>query len=498
MQQILQRPLSETEAESLVNDPIIRKELRNPFLGFDLIYLPHYLRLPPADFHPEMLSLLEDYSVKFLSIIGFRGSAKSSYASVALPLWMSLEHPDLYPFIIIINETRDQAVENIANIRKELEENLLLRLDYGDMSEGISKQREWTKSGLLLKNGVRILGLSRGQRIRGRRHRQDRPSVVIIDDPEELVKVEKKEYRDKTEKWLRGEVIPAIEEVNARLIVLGNILHTDAIMARLKNDPIFIHKDYALFKGEPIWENCTWKGKYPTPEALKAQERKVRHTAWMREYLLKVIPPEGQVIKDEWIQYYDEIPAPVYETDPRTKQQKLVFNPILSAGEGVDLAISKQASADYTAMVGGVMATQENRAHIFITPNPINQRLNFQETIATAKTQFNSTKNLYAAPMFFVEDVAYQRVAIEMMQAAGIPAQPVKVGTDKRARLLLAAPFIENGTVKFPRRGCEDLIGQLTGFGIEDHDDLVDAFVHLVLGVNSQSGMQPLDVIQIL
>jgi predicted phage terminase large subunit-like protein len=498
MQQILQKPLSLTEAERLINNPAIRQQMRKPFLGFCLIHLPHYLRLPPADFHPEMLSLLEDFKIKFLSIIGFRGSAKSSYASVALPLWMALERPEDYPFIILINETRDQVIENIANIRKELEANELLRLDYGDLSEGISKQREWTKTGLLLKNGVRILGLSRGQRIRGRRHREHRPSVVIVDDPEEITKVEKIEYRNKTEKWLRGEVIPAIEEVNARLLVLGNILNTDAIMARLKNDPIFVHKDYALFKGEPVWTNCTWKGKYPTAEALKAQELKVRHTAWMREYLLKVIPPEGQVIKEEWIQYYDAVPAPVYETHPKTKQQVLVSNPILSAGVGVDLAISKKESADYTTMVGGVMALEEARAHIFILPNPVNARLNFQETIAYAKGQYNMIKNQYAIPMFFVEDVAYQRVAIEMMQAAGIPADPVKVGTDKRARLLLAAPFIENGTVKFPRKGCEDLIAQLTGFGIEDHDDLVDAFVHFVLGVNNQTGMQPLEVIRIL
>ena len=40
--------------------------------------------------------------------------------------------------------------------------------------------------------------------------------------------------------------------------------------------------------------------------------------------------------------------------------------------------------------------------------------------------------------------------------------------------------YIEDGTVLFPRIGCEDLITQLLGFGIESHDDLVDAFTILV------------------
>ncbi|MEN9881393.1 MAG: hypothetical protein RLZZ308_576, partial [Candidatus Parcubacteria bacterium] len=34
--------------------------------------------------------------------------------------------------------------------------------------------------------------------------------------------------------------------------------------------------------------------------------------------------------------------------------------------------------------------------------------------------------------------------------------------------------------VKFPKQGCEELIEQLVGFGVEKHDDLADAFSLLV------------------
>ncbi len=450
--------------------------------------MPHYLTLTPADFHPEFLSLLEDHLIQFLSIIGFRGSGKSSFGSVALPLWLALEESERCPFIILIAETRDQAVENIANLRKELEENEMLRTDYGDMSEGVSKQKEWTKTGILLKNGVRIIGLGRGQRIRGRRHRQHRPAIVIIDDPEELEKVEKKEYRDKTERWLRGNVIPAIEESKARLIVLGNILHTDAIMARLKNDSLFEHRDYSIFKGEEKWENCTWKGKYPTQASLDLQKRKVRDTAWKREYCLKIVPPEGQEVKEEWLQYYDAIPQRTL--NPKTKAE---INPIIKSGVGEDLAISKAQTADFTTMVGGVLAKLvvtegddvrlEGVPKLYILPNPVNARLSFHETHGEMKRQNSSIQQIYCTPFFFVEDVGYQRAAIEMAQSMGLVTVPRKVGTDKRARLRAAATFIQNGTVLFPKKGCEDLISQMLGFGIEDHDDLVDGLVHLILGM---------------
>lgn len=472
-----------------ISDKGVRAEMRKAFSAWKLLYLAHYLTLEPADFSIEMDQLLSDDITKFLSIIGFRGCSKSSNGTVALPLYLALEKPEDFPFIILVAETRDAVVEIISNLRRELEENELLREDYGDMSEGVSKQSEWTKTSLILRNGVKIVGLSRGQRIRGRRHRQHRPSIVIVDDPEELEKVQKKEYRDKTERWLRGEVIPAIEETKARLIVLGNILHTDAIMARLKNDPLFEHREFSLFKGEQeIWENCTWKGKYKNQRMIDHQKSKVGRIAWLREYRLKVVAPDGQEVKEEWIQHYDTIPQ--RSEDPDTKE---LINPIIRSAVGQDLAISKKQTADYTALVGGVLARQlvwegktprlEGGPILYILPKPTNLRMSFLETQNEMKRLNSAIRNSYGTPMFYVEDVGYQRAALEIAQQLGLVVEPMKVGSDKRSRLRAAATFIQSGQVRFPRRGCEDLLAQVLGFGVEEHDDLMDALVHLILGV---------------
>lgn len=437
-------------------------------LGFSLVYLPHYFSLAPATFHHELFSLFEDWKEKFLSIVGFRGSAKSTIGGLALPLWAALQ--EKAKFIIPINETDDIVRLTIANIREELENNPLIIEDYGDQIINKIRTTKFSEQNILLANSCRIMGRSRGQKIRGLRHRQWRPDLAIIDDPEEAEKVQKKEYRDKTERWLRGEIIPAIEEMKARLIIIGNILHTDSLMARLKNDPVFTHREYPLIDAQG---NVTWHAKYPTKEALKNQEAKVGRPAWLREYLLKVVPPEGQEVKPEWITYYDTIPEGIW-----------------NSGVGVDLAISKKETADFTAMVSGISTYQQGLPKIYILPNPINARLSFHETINQMKS-IQSTMSFYAIPQFFVEDVAYQRAAIEEAQRQGIPARPIKAGKDKRARLRAASTFIQNGTVFFPRKGAEDLISQLIGFGIEDHDDLADAFVYLVLGLATQGISKP-------
>jgi phage terminase large subunit-like protein len=57
--------------------------------------------------------------------------------------------------------------------------------------------------------------------------------------------------------------------------------------------------------------------------------------------------------------------------------------------------------------------------------------------------------------------------------------------------LRVAARYIKNGTVKFPRTGCETLLRQVLGFGAEKHDDLVDALVWMILGVAGDAIEQP-------
>lgn len=480
--------LSWWDSQSFLHDHNWRKEYRKTLKGFCLIYLPHYLQLAPAEFHPGLVDTLQDQAERFLAIEGFRGSAKSTFGSLALPLFAALEQPEHYPFIIPCADTSTQSALNVANIKQELEHNELIRQDYGKIELGkvnepvpeptLESEEEWQAKNMLLSNGVRILARSRGQKVRGLRHRQHRPKLIVVDDPEDLEWVRTKENRDKTEKWLTGEVIPALDEVDGRLVVIGNRLNNDALMARLKKNKAFKYMAFPLVKDNG---HITWKAKYPDQKALDRQRDLVGVNAYMREYLLKVIPDEGAVIKPEWIQYYDN--------EPDTKKGEGVEG---LTGTGVDLAISKKETADYTAMVTGKAYTVSGQPRIFVKPNPINERLGFHETIATAKAV--TIANAFS--LLFVESVQYQQAAIEEMERNMLPVQGVKPTTDKRARLQSIAPYVQNGTVRFARKGCEDLIIQILGFGVEEHDDLVDAFVYMVLGL-IQQGLENAEVVDL-
>ena len=464
-----------------------RKESRKSLLGFSLVYLTGYFTDPPALFHPELMHALENEAERRVLILGFRGSGKSTFGSLALPLWAALEYPEKYPFIILVADSSRQATLNISAIKHELETNTLIKQDYGEIKGNVIEDftlqgegEEWQKQNIVLSNGVRILARSRGQKVRGLRHLQHRPKLVVVDDPEDGEWVRTKENRDKTDRWLHSEIAGGIDARKGRLIVIGNLLHMNALLSRLRAPGTgFKVLEFPLINAAGV---CTWPAMYPTERSLNDKERDMGAVAWQREMLLKIVAEEGQVITPEDIHYYDEIP-PMSETT-NDKGEKIRI-PILASlkGHGVDLAISEKESADYTAIVSGDVYYVNDAPKIYVRAKPYNEHVNFHETMKHVRSIPGERGG---ANIFFVEDIGYQKAALQEMERAMLPVVPMRPTTDKRSRLQVVAPYIKNGTVLFPRAGCEELLGQLFNLGVESHDDLCDALVWVIQGLVEQ------------
>lgn len=142
-------------------------------------------------------------------------------------------------------------------------------------------------------------------------------------------------------------------------------------------------------------------------------------------------------------------------------------------------------------MVSAYIYGYEEKLKIYILARPINRRMTFPETIEAAK-KVSVSLGMGHPTMLLIEDVGYQASVVDELKKQGYPAEGVKVmGTDKRQRLEITAPLIANGNILFPKKGCEDLISQLVGFGYEAHDDLADVFAILVLRILKSSRKIP-------
>jgi hypothetical protein len=146
------------QLEQLVNDPEIRRAAAKTLKGFCLTYLPHHFPADLSDFFDEMAANLQDHDSRRLEIIGFRGCAKSTMASLALVLWCALEHPDKYPFIIML---ADNDVEDLDWVRTQ--ENR----DKSDRWFRVTSCRHWTRrtaGAWLLATGCTLTGSWPGSR----------------------------------------------------------------------------------------------------------------------------------------------------------------------------------------------------------------------------------------------------------------------------------------------------------------------------------------------
>lgn len=448
--------------EKILNDKHIRKGVVTESLSwFFTIYFHSYIRYKTAPFQEEIISIAEDQDIKLAVIVAFRGSAKSTIITTASVLWSILGRPQK-KFVIILSQTEQKARQHLQNIKRELENNSILRKDLGPFDE---EKNQWGSTALIIKKfNAKIMIGSVEQSIRGLRFGENRPDLIILDDVEDTNSVRTQEGRNKTYDWLTGEVIPAGDK-NTRIIAIGNLLHEDSLLKRLQGN-IESGEIEGIYREYPIIDENNqplWPGKYPASEDIEAEKKKVMSTvAWAREYLLKIIDNEDQPIKREWIQYYDLLPPDNYHTYYAT---------------GIDLAISQKDRADYTAMVSAKICGRGENLGIYILPNIVNKRLTTQEILEQAKAISSS---LHRGKLF-IEDNGFQISFVDHLKRQNYPAEGVRSINDKYARLASISFMVQSGKVFFPKTGAELLIKQLLGFGIEKHDDLVDAF-SLLLG----------------
>jgi predicted phage terminase large subunit-like protein len=468
----MERSIPSDLIKTMIKDRKVRTAItRKSHWYFFHFYFAHYVKYEIAPFHEEIFNILDNEKIKLAVIVAFRGSAKSTLITTSYVLW-SILGIQQKKFIIICGQTEQKARQYLMNIKNELLNNELLRRDLGPFDE--EKNSLGNATALIIKRlNVKIMISSVEQSIRGIRHNENRPDLIILDDVEDINSVKTKEGRDKTFNWLTGEVIPAGSN-KTRIIAVGNLLHEDSLLKRLqrKIENGEMKRMNAVYKEYPIIDeqgNPLWLGKYPDKESIEFErEKTMNEIAWYREYLLKIISSDEQVVKNDWIQFYKALPD---------------FG-LRCISIGIDLAISEKETADYTAMVSGYIYSYGDKMKIYIQPNPINEKITFPVQVERIKNLVAIHKQKTYRVKLYVENVGYQQALVQMFDHNKYDIEGVAIGrSDKKTRLQLTTPLLKDGRILFPEKGCEELIEQLIGFGKEKHDDLVDAFTMLVLKV---------------
>ena len=400
-----------------------------------------------------------------------REHGKSTRMSFAYPLWRILTGRS--KFVVIIASSQKLANKILRDIKYELIGNEKILEDFGQQRGEV-----WTADFIELKNGSAVMASGAGSAIRGTRHRQHRPDLIICDDILKDETARSPTQREKIYDWFKRAVIPLGKD--AIIIVVNTIFHHDDLPSRLlKEIQQKTLKNWLGLRFSAIKEDNTplWPSHWPLQD-LEEKKLVLGSSKFATEYMNEPTSDEEAIFRPEWIKYYTDAQLP-----PRDR---------LIITMGVDPATGKQ-HGDYSAYV--VVGKDKETGKIYVLEaygKKVSPERFTQDIISAYKR--------WAPKVIIFEEIAFQeiykKVIMEKASKEGIhmPIKGIKHRLSKAERIYRLAPLVENGFILF-RENQTLLVDQLLTFPKSDHDDLPDALEMAIQGLEkTQTKPMPLKV----
>lgn len=226
------RTLRKAISRAFTKDPtsLQTKSPHDSLLAWSRFHLPSHFAKAPSKMHHWLADQLDPMQIergKKVNLIGPRGGAKSTIGSLAFVLRSALEETE--PYIWIVSDTKNQAQAHLENIKTELLENQQLEESY---PKSFGRGPRWRSGSIELLNGVVIEAYGTGQRIRGRRKRSHRPTLIVCDDLQNESHIASSYRRSVTDDWFHGTLLKAGTK-QTNIINLATALHRDALAMQL-------------------------------------------------------------------------------------------------------------------------------------------------------------------------------------------------------------------------------------------------------------------------
>ena len=233
---------------------------------FARFYFPHFFFRPLSWMHREIFDdlrlLLDDPDIQNEAIAVFRGGGKTTIATNVFPIYCVVFKKRRY--IIIMEHSYDQAKEQLATIKRELEHNERINEDFESF---IGPNMRWSEDTIETKNRVLVQALGSGSQVRGRKYGETRPDLFILDDMESLEQVSSPTQRERSLRHLHSDILPAGDPDTTRTLIVGNYLHHQCMLKRCVESPMFkgrhysaipkVDGRYAFSKRQDLWDQ--WK-----------------------------------------------------------------------------------------------------------------------------------------------------------------------------------------------------------------------------------------------
>ena len=480
---------------------------------FGRAYFPHYFSRPSPEFHWELDAIwqqgvlkgrypLTPADTKAISrlpgvrraVAAPRGHAKSTNLTFKGTMHSTLYGYKHYP--IIISDSSEQAEGFLDNIRVEFEENTAILEDFGSLAGSV-----WRSNVLVTKTNIKIEAIGSGKKIRGRKHRNWRPDLIILDDVENDENVRTPEQRKKLKDWFDKAVSKSGDDYTD-IVYIGTLLHYDSLLAKTLTNPAYRSIKYKAViqfsQADDLWQQ--WESIFTD---LSNDDRESEALAFFQAHKEAML--EGtQVLWEEKLSYYDLMVMRVSEGEAsfNSEEQNEPINPDdclfmeewfdyyneaeVNFGDPafdffgfIDPSLGKTKRSDFSAIV--TLAKHKGSGYMYVVDADIERR-HPDRIIADvlAKERWLRASFGHGYRKLGAETNQFQWFLKEELAKASakaglyLPIEEVQQTSDKVMRIQTLQPDVKNKYIKFNRRH-KRLLEQLTQFPMGAHDDGPDA-----------------------
>lgn len=492
----------------------IRQRLGAIDMGFfGRAYFPHYFSRPSPEFHKELDAIWQQgvlkgqypiTPVKIKEISRMNGTkrvaaAPRGHAKSTTLTFKGTMHAIVYGYKhypIIISDSSEQAEGFLDNIRVEFEENEFLKEDFGDLTGKV-----WRSNVLITSTNIKVEAIGSGKKIRGRKHRNWRPDLIVLDDIENDENVRTPEQRSKLENWFLKAVSKAGDDYTD-IVYIGTLLHYDSLLAKTLKNPGYKAIKYkaviSFSKADDLWKK--WEDIYTDLSNDNHEEDARAYFEANRDAML-----EGtQVLWEEKLSYYDLMVMRVTEGEAsfNSEEQNEPINPedcifnkewfeFYNEAEidfnsrdymffgFVDPSLGKTKHSDFSAII--TMAKHKVSGYMYVMDADIERRHpdkiieDVLEKERWLRRDFGRGYKKFGA-----ETVQFQWFLKEELAKASakaglyLPIEEVPQVSDKTMRVQTLQPDVKNHYIKFNKRH-KLLLEQMEHFPMGAHDDGPDA-----------------------
>jgi len=304
--------ISETKAEQ---DARI-KQGKDDYRFFVKTYFPIYADAECADFQVDFANAVEKKKrpVTDPNLIGIaewpREHAKSVHVDIIIPMWKIAR--GTLNGMILMGKNEDDACNLLGDIQAQLQFNSLFIHDFGQQFNF----GDWSEGDFTTKDGIRFLAIGRDQSPRGARKGQRRPNYAAVDDVDDDELVNNQKRVKKIVERILGALFFALDTRGATLIVAGNRIHAQSVLAHMvgdtkpgapKREGIYHSKIFAI---DPKTGKPAWHQRYT--KELILNKVKMAGVVGRKEFFHEN-HVEGSIFKDKLFHWKKPLPLNTYK-----------------------------------------------------------------------------------------------------------------------------------------------------------------------------------------